>query len=246
MSATAAVVRTEARLFSRELGSVFWIIAFPTLLVCVLGLVPPFREDDPGLGGQSVVDLYVAVAVLLSMIMASIQAMPAVLGGYRERGILRRLRATPVSPHALLGAQVALHAAATVVSATLTLVVARIVFGTPLPTHLPGYVVAFVLALASAMSVGAAVTALSPNAKVATVVGSVVFFPAMFTAGVWLPVQTMPSMLQTIVLYTPFGAAARALNDALVGSFPEPRDLAVMGVWSVVLWVASARMFRWQ
>lgn len=104
-----AVLRTEARLFLREPGSLFWILAFPTVLMTILGLIPSFREHDDAFGGRRVIDLYVPVAVLLAMIMAGLQAMPPVLTGYRERGILRRMSTTPVRPSTLLGAQIALH-----------------------------------------------------------------------------------------------------------------------------------------
>ena len=73
--AAKAVFRTEARLFGREPASLFWIIAFPLVLACVMGLVPGFRDPDPALGGMRMVDVYVPVSVLLSMIMAAIMAM---------------------------------------------------------------------------------------------------------------------------------------------------------------------------
>ena len=57
----SAVLRTEATLFGRELGSLFWILAFPTLLLVVLGFVPDFTEPDEALGGQRVIDLYASV-----------------------------------------------------------------------------------------------------------------------------------------------------------------------------------------
>ena len=90
--AALAVLRTEATLFARELGSLFWILLFPTLLLAVLGLVPDFGEPDAALGGQRVIDLYASVVVLLAMIMAALMAMPPVVAGYRESGVLRRLR----------------------------------------------------------------------------------------------------------------------------------------------------------
>ena len=61
-----AVVRTEARLFVREPGAMFWILAFPVVLLTILGLIPAFREADASLGGRRVIDLYVPTVVLLS------------------------------------------------------------------------------------------------------------------------------------------------------------------------------------
>lgn len=242
---TRGLLATEARLFAREPGWLFWILLFPSLLLGVLGLVPSFREPDPELGGLRVVDLYVPVVVLLAALMASVQSMPTVLAGYRERGVLRRLRATPVSPAALLRAQVLLHGAAVLLGALLAMTLARVAFDTPLPQQPLGWAAAFVLAVAASLSMGAVVTAAASTLKVAQAVGSAVLFPMMFTAGVWLPVQTMPSLLQQIVLWTPLGASARALGDASAGDWPRLLDLAVTAGWTVALGALALRFFRW-
>ncbi|MPY48954.1 ABC transporter permease [Streptomyces acidicola] len=244
-SATA-VLRAEARLFLREPGALFWILAFPTVLLCVLGSIPSFREPSADLGGLRVVDLYVPVVVLLAVIMSGLQAMPPVLTGYRERGILRRMSATPMRPGALIGAQIALHGAAVAVSATLALAVGRIVFNVALPRHLPGYLVAFALAALAALALGSTISAVSRTTKITQAVGSVVFFPAMFTAGVYLPVSTMPDVLQRTVDLTPFGAAAQALDAAAAGDWPSWTHLGVTALWSGLLVAAARRWFRWE
>ncbi|MBA2811037.1 ABC transporter permease [Streptomyces sp. KM273126] len=244
-SATA-VLKAEARLFLREPGALFWILAFPTVLLCVLGSIPSFREPSADLNGLRVVDLYVPVAVLLAVIMSGLQAMPPVLTGYRERGILRRMSVTPMRPSALIGAQIALHGAAVAVSAALALAVGRIVFDVALPRQLSGYLVAFTLAALAALALGSTISAVSRTTKITQAVGSVVFFPAMFTAGVYLPVSTMPEVLQRIVDLTPFGAAAQALDAAAAGDWPSGTHLGVTALWSVLLIAAARRWFRWE
>lgn len=245
-SASAAVLRTEARLFLREPGSLFWILLFPTLLMSILGLIPSFREASDDIGGRRVIDLYVPIAVLLAMIMAGLQAMPPILTGYRERGILRRMSTTPVRPSALLTAQLVLHGAAAVASAVLALTVSRIAFGVPLPGQPAGYVLAMLLATACLLALGATVCAVSRTQKIATAVGSVIFFPSMFTAGVWLPVQSMPDMLRRVVEFTPLGAASQALDRAAAGGWPGWADLGITVLWTALLTAAAVRWFRWE
>ncbi|MBC2933139.1 ABC transporter permease [Nocardioides sp. zg-1228] len=245
-SATAAVVRTEAVLFGRELGSLFWILLFPTILLVIIGLVPDYGEPDPALGGQRVIDLYASVCVVLAMIMAAIMAMPSVITAYREGGVLRRLRTTPVHPGALLGAQIGLHAGAVLVAVVLALGAARVVHDVPLPQAPGWYVVALLLAIAASFSIGAVVTAVSRSTRVAQTLGTVVLFPMMFTAGVWLPVQSMGGWLRDLVVATPLGAASEVLNDALQGLAPDVADLAVVGGWTVVLSLVAVRLFRWE
>ncbi|MEU2180887.1 ABC transporter permease [Streptomyces thermolilacinus] len=242
----SAVLASEARLFLRDPAALFWILVFPTALLCVLGAIPSFRKPSPDLDGLRVIDLYVPITVLLAMITSAIQSMPPVLTGYRERGILRRMSTTPVRPGALVGAQIALHGAAVAVSALLALAVGRIVFGVALPGHLPGYLVAFALAALATLALGGTVSAVSRTTKITQAVGSAVFFPAMFTAGVWLPVSVMPDTLQRIVHLTPLGAAARALDQAAAGGWPSWTHLGIMALWTVVLIAAARRWFTWE
>jgi ABC-2 type transport system permease protein len=246
VSASTAVLKAESRLFLREPFSLFWMVGFPALLVMILGLIPGFREHSDDLGGRRVIDLYVPIGVLLAMIVAGIQSLPPVLTGYRERGILRRMSTTPVRALSLLTSQIALHALGAVASAVLVVLLGRVVFGVAFPEQVFGYLLALVLAVLVAMAIGSAISALSPNTKVTSVVGSIVFFPSMFTAGVWTPVQVMPPLLRDILEYTPFGAASQALDQAARGAFPDLSLLGITSLWTVLLVAAAVRWFRWE
>ncbi|WP_274033462.1 ABC transporter permease [Streptomyces sp. MMBL 11-1] len=241
-----AVLLTETRLFLREPGSLFWILVFPTVLLVILGFVPAFKEPDDTFGGRRVIDLYVPVSVLLAMIMAGLQAMPPVLTAYRERGILRRMSTTPVRPSALLTAQITLHGAAALGSALLVVTVGRVVYAVALPGHLLGYALALLLAVGAVLALGATICALSRTTKAATAVGSVAYLTMMFTAGVWVPVQAMPDTLRRIVQVTPFGAVSQALDQAASGHWPSWAYLGVVTLWTALLGLAAARLFRWQ
>lgn len=246
LRAERAVLRAEARLFLREPAANFWIFFFPTLLVVILGLIPAFREPQDSLGGLRVIDQYVPVGVLLAMITTGVQSMPPVLGNYRERGILRRLAVTPVRPGAVLGAQIVLHAVAAICSAFLAVAVGRLAYGVDLPRQAAGYLLALVLCVAAALALGSAITSVSSNIKITQAVGSAVFFPMMFTAGVWLPVAAMPDLLRRIVEWTPFGAGAQALNQAAAGHWPDWSHLGVTTLWAVLLLAGAVRWFRWE
>ncbi|MCQ1581719.1 MULTISPECIES: ABC transporter permease [Streptomyces] len=241
-----AVLRAELILFFREPGSVFWVMAFPTLLLLVLGFIPSMTEPKEEIGGLSTVEAYVPVAVLLSMIMAGLMAMPPVITGYRERGILRRMSTTPVRPTAVLGAQVGLHAVASLISAVLTIAVGRIFSDVALPSQIVGYLLTLLLAVVCVLALGSLISALSPNTKMAQAVSISVFFPAMFAAGVYMPIQQMPDLMANIVETLPFGAAAQALNQATAGDWPDLIHLGVLALWTLVLSAAAARWFRWE
>lgn len=245
-SPARTILRTESKLFLREPGAMFWIMAFPTLLVVILGSIPSFRESSKDLDGARVIDLYVPISILLSAIMASIQSMPGVMAGYREQRVLRRVATTPARPIDLLAAQYALHGAAVVVSAILVLLVGRIAFDVKSPGSAGAYVLVLALALAACLAIGGVIGGVAPTARISTAIGTLVFFPMMFTAGLWAPVQTMPHGLRTVVELTPGGAAARGLDQAALGHWPSAQFLLVLVVWTVVAAGAAARYFRWE
>ncbi|MFF9479078.1 ABC transporter permease [Streptomyces sp. NPDC014733] len=245
-TAHTAVLRTEAKLFRREPGALFWLLVFPSALLTILGLIPAFREPGAAPGGLRVIDLYVPVAVLLALAVAGVQTMPVQLTGYRERGILRRLSTTPARPASLLMASLLLHAAAVLGSVLLALAVGRLAFGVALPAQPAGYVLALLVTTLAAFALGCALSAVSRTVKAAQTLGTVVFFPMMFTAGVWLPVQSMPETLRHLVEWSPLGAASQALGQAAAGDWPSWSHLGVTGLWAVLLLTVAVRRFRWE
>jgi ABC-2 type transport system permease protein len=151
-----------------------------------------------------------------------------------------------VRPSSLLGAQVLLHAGTVGLSSVLVLAVGRLVFGTPLPRSWLGYLLAYLFAVGAAFSVGAVVTALSANARVGSAVSTVVVFPMLFTAGVWIPVQAMPHLLRVVVDLSPLGAASEAMTESMAGHFPALAHLVVVAAWAVALSLVSLHRFRWE
>jgi ABC-2 type transport system permease protein len=156
------------------------------------------------------------------------------------------MRLTPVRPSTLLSAQMAVQGTVALASALLALVVGRLAFDVTLPEQPAGYLLALLLATGSALALGSVVSALSRTTKIASAIGTAVFFPMMFCAGVWLPVQEMPHTLARVVQLTPFGAAARALGEAAAGHWPGWTHLGVLALWTVLLTAGAARWFRWE
>lgn len=246
MSASTAVLKVEAKLFAREPGSLFWVLAFPSLLLVGFGLIPTYQEVDPSLGGNRIIDFYVPSVVLVALVTASLLSMPAALTTYRERGILRRMRTTPARPSDLLIAQLVLHAVAAVLGAALAIAIGRFVWDVALPKRLLAYGATLLLATLAGLAMGAVITALARTGKAAQAIGLAVFFPSMFASGIYVPIQVLPDAVRQIVELFPFGAAAQALNQAASGSWPTWTHLAVLGLWTATLMAVAARWFRWE
>jgi ABC-2 type transport system permease protein len=245
MSVFAKLTLTEFKLMMREPLPAFFVLLFPTVLVVILGSIPSFRDPSADLGGMSVIDLYVGISVALVIAMVALQVTPSVLSNYRERGVLRRLATTPVSPLKLLGAQLTMSLICAILSAVLVLAVGRIAFGVKLAGQFPGFVLAFLLCTLAVLGIGVLIAALAPNGKAGNAIGTVLFFPSMFFAGLWTPREVMPHVLQRIGDFTPLGAGERALHDAMSGNWPNMLSVTVLAAYAIVFGLASSRLFRW-
>ena len=241
--ALAKLTLTEARLLLREPVALFWGLAFPMALLAVMGLASSGPQAD--LGGLPLVAVYEPILIAFVTVAFSIQGLPAVVAGYRERRILRRLATTPVGPVRVVAAQLAVNLAIVLVATAGILAVGRLGFGVPLPGQPAGFLVTYVLAAAAMLGLGMLIAALAPTGRAAGVVGTMLFFPLMFFAGLWIPRAQMPASLLQISDFTPLGAAVQALQDSMGGSWPYPAGLAVLAGYAVVFTVAAARFFRW-
>jgi len=239
-----ALLKTETKLLLREPLLLFWGVLFPLVLLTVMGLAGD--KPDPDLGGLTLVQTYVPVLIAFTFTILGVSALPTALATYRERGVLKRLATTPVRPSRLLGAQLTTSAAMAAATAVLILLLARVAFDVPLPREAPAFLVAIVLAAAALLGIGLLIAALAPRARIAGAIGTMLFFPLMFFAGLWAPRATMGATLRGIGDYTPLGAAVQALQDATAGVWPSAGQLLVMAAYAVVCAVLATRLFRWQ
>ncbi|MFG1810107.1 ABC transporter permease [Streptomyces sp. NPDC049040] len=237
---------TELKLFVRERVGPVFAVGLPLALLVVFGNIPFYNQRRDSFGGHTLLDQYVPILAAFVLATLSFNVVPAVLAGYREKGVLRRLRTTPVGPARVLAAQLLVNLATAAVAVVAVLLVARLAFGVALPRQAAGYAAAIVLAALALMAIGLFVAAASPNGRVANTVGAVLFYALMFFAGLFLPIASMPPLLRRISRATPLGAAVQALTDATQGHWPHTVQLVTLAGYAVVFGAAAIRLFRWE
>jgi len=242
-SAFRNLTLTEAKLLAREVVPLLWGVGFPMLLLTVVGTANP--SPDKSLGGLSLAAAYVPVLIAFSCATFALQGLPAVLSGYRERGILRRLNATPVGAGRLLAAQLTVNLSVALLATTGILLVGAS-FGVPLPGQPAGFVVALALTAAAMLGLGLLVASLARNPRVAGAVGTMLFLALMVFAGLWMPQAAMPAALRTVGDDTPLGAAVAALQHTMAGQWPPAAGLGVLAGYAVAFGLLAWRMFRWE
>ncbi|HEV2781231.1 MAG TPA: ABC transporter permease [Actinophytocola sp.] len=246
MTALTKLTLTETKLFFREPVGVFFVLIFPALLLVILGSIPSFRQPNPDLGGARVINLYAPIVIAMSIAMLALSGLPQLLATYREKGILRRMAVTPVRPIMVLTAQLVMCAVMSVATTAVVLAIGRIAFDVELPRQIAAYAVAYLLSVVASLAIGLLIAALAPSGKGAGAIGSVLFFPVLLGAGLWLPRDLMPVWGRRISDFTPLGAGVQSLQDAAGGAWPQLLHVAVMLSWTIGAGALAVRFFRWE
>jgi ABC-2 type transport system permease protein len=152
---------------------------------------------------------------------------------------------TPVRPLTLLLADLAVWAAAAVLSVTLVVTVVRFAFHVPGPVRPGWFILSVALGIASLFAVGLLAAAVAPTARGAAGIGWLLFFPNMFLAGVYFPTEDMSATMRQVGNFTPLGSALHAVRDSWMGIDPRPEYLGIMAAWALVAGALAARFFRW-
>jgi ABC-2 type transport system permease protein len=241
----ASLLRNEFRLLFREPAAFVWAILVPVVADIVMAVLPASREPLASFGGLSVWQTYLPVLIIFTLSLLTVQVLPSIIAGYREAGILRRLRTTPVSPAALLGADVVLFCGlGLLVSAVLVGV--PVALGNRLPGSFPAFALACLLSLVVFVALGACVMSVAPTGKFAAGIGSVLTIVLWFAAGLWVPRIVMPPWMRTVCDFLPGGAAADTFNRAMADAGPQLSSLLVLAAWTLVCLVVAVRAFRWE
>lgn len=247
MTALTTLTRAQIRVFLREPVAVGFGLVFPAVLLLVIGNVfPGATEVSPELGNRSLVEIYGPTVAVLGLLTLGIAMLPQELGLVRERGILRRLAVTPTHPRLLVAAHLTVQAVAVAIGTAGAVLVGVLAFDLPVPQRPGWFLLAFALSCAALLSIGALLGALVPTAQAGVGAGMLTYFPMMFFAGVYLPLEIMPTGLQTFSEWTPPGAAAQALSDAWAGATPSATGLLVLAATTVVAGGLATRFFRWE
>jgi ABC-2 type transport system permease protein len=240
------LVAIEAKRAYRVPVGVVLGVVVPVLLLVIFGLSPGFKKPLNPHTTTTFMTAYVPVLMALTVALIGLVSLPVPVVMDRERKYLRRLSATPVAPAWLLGAQVVVNLVLAVVAMGLVVAGSVLFFGVQAPAEVGGFLLAGALAIASLFSLGLLVAALAPSPQWAGVLGTVLLYPLLYFAGLWVPRQNMAATVRHIGDYTPLGPAVQALLSSLQGDFPPAHALVVMAVWALVCSVAAVRLFRWE
>ena len=167
----------------------------------------------------------------------------------REKGILKRIGATPLARWKLVGSNVLLRLMIAIVDAILIIGIGIVMFNVKI-TGNPLEAVGIVLLGSSAfLAIGFMLASFLKTEEQATGVVQIVQMPMMFLSGIFFSFDFLPGFLQTVARLLPLTYLGDALRQVMVNGTqvaPLGLDVVILAGWLVVCLGISARMFRWE
>jgi ABC-2 type transport system permease protein len=242
----------ELRAFARNRQSQFFTLAMPVLLLVIFASVFGGRGDTTRVpGGQISTSVYYVPGIIaLGVIAACFGNLVASVTAQRERGVLKRRRATPVPAAAVIAGRVLTAVVIAVVMATVLLGIGWAAYG----AHVPGRTA---LALAITVMIGAmsfcclgyALTSIVRNEDAALPTTQALLLPLYFISGVFVAVTVLPHWLADVGEIFPVRHFANALlvayNPHTTGPGFASQDLLIVAAWGFSGLLIALRKFTW-
>ena len=246
MNALQRMTWVELKLFLREPAALFFTLAFP---VMILLLFSALFGNQPVQGFPDLRTVDVMTPAYTGMVIGTtaLLGLPITLAGYRQQGILRRLRATPLHPATILTAQVLVNLLMTIVGISLLIVTAYFVYDLRMPDAPVSVALAFVIATLSFFALGFVLAGLVASARTAQILGQVIFFPMFFLSGAaGIPREMFPDTLRRVSDFLPLTYVVELVQDLWIEGNWNLTALAVLLVLLVISVAISSRTFRWE
>ncbi len=237
----------EAKLFLREPVGAFFTLVFPLMMLFIFGFIYG-NTPPPGSDSQGAIEALIPAFTAMVIGMAGLMPITITLATYRENGILRRLRTTPVSPLVVLAAQVVVVFAMTGLGVLLLVTAGKLVYNVRFEGNILSMLAGFTFGSLSFFGIGFILAGIMPTARTAQVVAMVLLYPMLIISGAAWPRELMPASVQGISTFLPLTYVVNLLRGLWVG---EPwgihlLDIGVLAGMLVLGIVISARTFRWE
>jgi ABC-2 type transport system permease protein len=248
--------RLEVAAFFRERQTVVFVFALPAVLLVLLGSIFGHQKLSYGI---TVGQLFTAGMIAGGIGSTSFQNLGLSIAAERERGVLKRLRGTPMSPAAYFIGKIVLVFVCTIAEVVVLVAVGMAFYHLHLPdTAAQWWTLAWVFTLGTVACslIGIAISSLSRSATNSFPVIGLPFIVLQFISGVYVPFNNVPPWLQHIASLFPLKWMSQGLRSAFLParaavlepahSWQHGETALVLVVWAAAGLVLCLRTFRWQ
>jgi len=235
----------EIKVFMREPMGVIGTLGLP---VFVFLFVSRGLGDSQASNAAEALPFNVAILAALVIAVGAALSLVAIITIYREGGILKRLRATPLSPLTILGAHVFVKLIFTVVGMGLLVLAGREFFAGASDVNLWSFTVALLLGTLSILSVGFVISSIVPTARFAQPIGSILLYPMIALSGLFFSIDALPTGWRVFANMLPTTHAVALMQGIWDGAGWGAHWVNVLGLVAVfvVCSAVSTKTFRWE
>ncbi|MGA8432360.1 MAG: ABC transporter permease [Candidatus Sulfotelmatobacter sp.] len=238
----------EVKIFMREPLGAIGTIGIPVLVFLVVGRMIGGKLPTTSPAASSFLSVGLPVLASILILIGAVLSLVTIISIYREGGILKRLRATPLRPQTILTAHVIVKLL--LAAATLALMVLAGKRYYPVGIHVPlfGFTMALLISTWSILSIGFLIASIVPTARFAQPIGAAIMYPMIAVSGLFVPVSSLPPVLQAVAKVVPLTYAVSLLEGIWRGDtwWAHVGDVAALGVVFIVCTAISAKVFRWE
>jgi ABC-2 type transport system permease protein len=226
----------------RNHSTLFWNLAFPVFLLVIYSQI--FGEMD--VGGANFMTWVVPGVVVFNILAFGLLSSGTLMVTMRERGVLRRLQASPIPAGQLVGSYLLVNVVIALLQSTIIIVFAALVFRTPLT--LTGSLLALpmiALSILTFVVLGQVISGVAATAGVAVTVGQILNFSQMFITDMIMPMDLLPEWIQKVAPYLPAYATVQLVRPPLVDGSPSPdlwSNLLVTAAYAILAGLVAARL----
>lgn len=195
------------------------------------------------------IDFLMPGLIAMAVMQMSIFSVAFLFVQYKEKGVLKRLLATPMQPAQFVAANVITRLVVSVVQAAIFIIVGILI----LKAHVLGsyFLMLLIVILGTLMflGIGFSVSGISKTVDSVPAFANLVAFPMLFLGGVFFPLTSMPSWLQHIAKYLPLTFFSSALRDVATkgaGFIDVWHDLLAMLIWAAIFIAIAIYTFGFQ
>lgn len=237
----------ETKLFLREPIGAFFTLVFPLMMLFLFGSIYGNTPSEL-FNGLGTIDVSVPAYTAMIIATTGLLGLTITMAAYRENGVLRRLRTTPISPLIVLLAQVIVLFVMTVFGMVLLIIAGKLVYHLRFGGNAVSVFTGFTLSSLSFFALGFVLAGLMPTARTAQVVGMVILYPMLFLSGAGFPRELLPETIKQVANFLPLTHVVTLLRGLWIGDpwSMHTTELFILAGILVVGVLISIKTFRWE
>ena len=238
----------EIKIFVREPLGLFGTIGLPVVMFVFMGRMFGGSSRPPSDRMSTLVQIQLPVLAVMLICLSAVLSLVTIIAIYRESGILKRLRATPLRPHTILTAHVLVKILSSLVTMALLFLAGRRYYPGGIDVLLASAALALTISTLAILSMGFVIASVVPTARFAQPIGTLILYPMIVVCGLFTPIAELPAGLRVIARVLPLTYVASLLQGIWRGEAwsAHTTDLAALCLTFVVCTALSARVFRWE